>query len=102
MTVWGEIATSDRVFIAPYVVKGTDNLNSGIQLRNFGGADASVTIRFLNQLGNMVDTEALTVPSLDSRTVYLPVLADLPNGVYTAEITSSTALAVVVNIVRYR
>jgi hypothetical protein len=98
----GEGATTDRVFIAPYVVKGTDNLNSGIQLRNFGGADASVTIRFLNQFGNMVDTESLTVASLNSATVYLPVLADLPNGVYTAEITSSGALSVVVNIVRYR
>lgn len=97
-------SSTDRVLNAPYVVKNQDNLNAGIQIREFGGTDASVQIRFFNQAGNRIHTEAITVPSFDSRTVYLPAIsaADLPNGIYTAEITSSSRAAAVVNLVRYR
>jgi hypothetical protein len=93
--------STDRVLLIPYVVKGQDNVNSGIQLRNHSGSDASVTIRFFTN-ATRVHTEALTVPSFDSRTVYLPAVAELPNGEYWADVTSSSAIAAVVNIVRYR
>jgi len=97
-------SSTDRILSAPYVVKNQDNLNAGIQIREFGGTDASVQIRFFNQAGNRLHTEAITVPSFDSRTVYLRAIsdADLPNGVYTAEITSSSRVAAVVNLIRYR
>jgi hypothetical protein len=95
-------ARGDTELTAPIVYRAAQGLNSGIQVQNITGSQASVTVRFRNQAGNTVATQTVTVQGNNSATIYLPSVANLPdNFVGTAVITSSSQVAATINAVRY-
>jgi hypothetical protein len=91
-----------RFYTAPVVVKNVSGLNTGIELQELVGRDQSALIRAFDSRGNRVATLNVTIPDSGSATVYLPAEADLPDGTYSAEISSTDRIGVVVNTVRYR
>jgi hypothetical protein len=93
----------NRDLTAPLVMKNVNGLNSAIALQNLTGDDQSVNIRFRNAGGSTFGNTTVSIPVEGSTTLYLPSIADLPDGfIGAAEIDGNGAIAAEVNTVRYR
>jgi hypothetical protein len=88
---------------APLLYRNVDGLNSGIQIQNLAGGDESATVRFRNLNGTDIATVNLGLRSHGAVTVYLPAVANLPDGfIGAAEILGTGPIGVEVNTIRYR
>jgi hypothetical protein len=71
---------------------------SSIVVGNPGTTTAAVSLAFLRPAGTNAWTEMLSVPAGASRTVYVPNIANLPDGRYTLRTTSDQYVTIVVNL----
>jgi hypothetical protein len=91
-----------RFYTAPVIMKNVEGVNTGIEIQDLAGREQTALIRVFDDRGNRVATLNATIPDNGSVTTYLPAEAEVPNGTYSAEISSTDRIAVVVNAVRYR
>ena len=81
-------------YYVPSAVKNYYGWNASISIQNVSTVAASVTIVFSNAAAT---TKTYTIQPNSAQAVYVPGVSGLPNGLFSAKITSDQAVAVSVN-----
>lgn len=81
-------------FFVPVAMKNYYGWNAAIAIQNVSATAASVSVVFSDPGAT---TKNYTIQPNSAQSIYVPSVAGLPNGIFSAKITSSQAVAVSVN-----